>query len=421
MCLKLATRCNRGSIPASNQPQLAYILIEVSPDLTDKSGHLPVHPIIILDRSGPAMQDSLPAIKQALRDLVDLVQPGDYLSIVTLSGEILLTAQPVEKRAQLKRVIDNIHSIEEKRSAKSLAVALRQAYPEKTSGHMTRIVLMLGGAVDEEEQSEFLALSDQAATQQTPFIGVGVGYDWDERFLLQMIARSSGASPDSLAGEAYFVQSSEEIGEIASRLFCSLSVVARQTQVIARLVRGVEIRQVWQVLPLIKNITPTTIRDQVVTIPLGDLECDKVAFLIEVVLPPRASGIARIAQVEVNCVPEDDRPFKIETDLVVGFSMETGATNPLDCYVMDFVEIAQAYRLNCLALADIEAGNRQLAAQKFRQAAAILVSQNKTDLADRIRGEADYNLRQYGKISSEARKLILLTSRMMPRSDSADQ
>jgi hypothetical protein len=297
---------------------------------------------------------------------------------------------------------------------------LEHARLEQAAGCVPRLILVLGGAIEAEESDAFLAAGDQAASQQVSIAGIGVGYDWDEQLLLKIAARSTPVLPDWLAGTAYFVPSSEEIGETASDLFRWLCIFASQTQISARLVRGVEIRQVWQVLPLIKNWNAVSIRNQMVTIPLGDLNRGGAAFLIEAVLPPRAPGPARIAQIEATCTLRDSSLVRVEADLVVDFSIESGATNPLDSYVMDFVENAQAHYLNCQAMSDMEAGNPRAAAQKFRQAAAILVSQNRIDLADRIRGEADYNLRQYGKISSEARKLILLTGRKLPKLKNLD-
>jgi len=78
--------------------------------------------------------------------------------------------------------------------------------------------------------------------------------------------------------------------------------------------------------------------------------------------------------------------------------------------VMDMVEAAQAHELCVSAIADLDMAKRQEAAKKLRQAAAILTSQGNTLLAERVRGEADYNIHRYGQVSNEGRKLILLAS-----------
>jgi hypothetical protein len=190
-----------------------------------------------------------------------------------------------------------------------------------------------------------------------------------------------------------------------------MHVLGWDVHITQRFIRGVELRQAWRVAPSIHSLDLPFSQDPVMTLRSAELSQEGLAYLVEAVLPPRSAGVVRIAQTEVVHHSIKNVELRQEVDLLAEFSQDMGGTNPLNRYVMNFVEMAQACRLNLTAMAELDAGNRQAAIQKLRQAAAILVSQGHTDLADRIRGEADYNIRQYGQISSEGRKMILFTGR----------
>jgi hypothetical protein len=208
-----------------------------------------------------------------------------------------------------------------------------------------------------------------------------------------------------------YVPSPDEVAEVMQRVYRSLHVVARNVRITLRFMRGVEVRQLWRVAPAIHCIELPPTVEQVVNLDAAELSQAGMAYLVEAVLPPRSTGQVRVAQTEMNYTSLDNAEMHQNLDLVMEFSQDVEGTNPLNSYVMNFVDMAQVHRLNLAALDDLGAGNRQAAIQKFRQAAAILISQGHNELADRIRGEADYNVRQYGQISNEGRKMILLTGR----------
>ena len=120
-----------------------------------------------------------------------------------------------------------------------------------------------------------------------------------------------------------------------------------------------------------------------------------------------------MAHLVATCQQADLGEQSLMVDIVVSYAQDLSVTNPLDSYVMDVVETMQSFDLRIRALTDLEHGNTHDASQKLRQASAILTSQGNITLSERVRAEVDYNLRQYGQISLEGRKMILLSGRRM--------
>ena len=160
---------------------------------------------------------------------------------------------------------------------------------------------------------------------------------------------------------------------------------------------------------MIHEIGQNTIQGRAVVIPVGQLERDGAAFLLELMLPARPEGAVRVAQNDVVYRLPDVESGRESVDLILQYSQNAALVNQFD-QVMNVVEKVQAYRLQTQALNQAESGDVRAATQKLRQAVTLLLSQGETELAEQMQQEAD-NLEQSGELSSEGKKTIKLTSR----------
>jgi Ca-activated chloride channel homolog len=405
--MQVQTACHRTIIPSGDQPQSVFFLTEILPE--PELPRAPLNLALVLDRTGPVLKECLPGLKQALRDLVGQMTPQDTLSLASIGGEVIIPAQPVQDIQWIGRLIDRFMPAEEARSSAGIQEGLKQIQAGMGNGRINRLILVLGGEASQPVET-FRPLADQAFTMNTPLIAIGVGSTWDENLLFELADRSIGAPPGSMTGLTQHIPTPDDIFMIAREVFTALFAVGRQLKVRMLLSRRITVNHVWQVRPQIKKLDHLIMHEAPVVIPAGDLPQQGLAFLVEASFPPRAPGPVRVAQIEVSVQTQAGGLQSYCSDLIVYFASDSGGTNPLDAYVMDFVESAQAHEMCLQAIADLQVQHRQEAANKLRQAAAILISQGQAGLADRIRGEADYNIRQYGQVSKEGRKLILLAS-----------
>ena len=409
--IQLKSMCNRDAVAVINQPQLVYVLIELFPGKVLSRTRMPLNFALVLDRSGSMAGEKLRTMKEAVKNIIDQLEPVDVVSLVTFENrtQVLAPAQEAVNKDQLKRLVDQIHDGGGTKMALGLREGLSQVAQRQVADRVSRIVLLTDGeATDRLDDSRRLA--DQAGKQAIPIIGLGFGKDWNEEFLFDLADRSVLAKAGSQMGMVEYIPRPKDAMGIFQQVYQSMQVVAQNVQVTVRMVQGLEARRVWQVVPTIKDIGLDAIQGRAIVIPVGELEKGGAAYLAEIMLPPRPMGAVRIAQTDVTYTLAGQAQPREAADLVVNFTTDPSAVARLNGHVMNVVEKVQAYKLQTQALSEAEAGNVSAASQKLRQAVTILLAQGEAELADQMSQEAS-RLEQSGQMSNEAKKTIKLTSR----------
>jgi Ca-activated chloride channel family protein len=413
--LKLTSMCNRAAVPVIDQPQLIYVLTELVPGVAISNVRLPLNFSLVLDHSGSMAGEKLRTMKEAVNNIIDQLSADDIISIVTFQSrtEILASAQPATDKETLKRAVNKIRDGGGTNIAPALQVALRLVSQSLAPQRVSRIILLTDGeATDREEESRLVA--DQAGSSGVPIIGLGFGQEWKEDFLFDLADRSIQAAPGSRLGMADYIPTPKETEQIFKEVYQSMQVVARDVMVTLRMVQGLEARRVWQVAPLIRDLGHAVIQGRTIQIQTGQLDKSGVAYLAEIMLPPRPEGAVRIAQADLTYQTPEQGIQRQATDLVVQYSGDPALYNQIVGHVMNIVEKVQAFRLQTQALDDAQSGDVNNATRKLRQAVTILLSQGETELAGQMQQEADH-LEESGHVSNEGKKTIMLTSRKTVR------
>ncbi|NPV55454.1 MAG: VWA domain-containing protein [Anaerolineae bacterium] len=415
--LQLSALCNRQNVPVLEQPQLIYVLAEVTPGSTIANVRLPLNFTLVLDRSGSMAGEKLETMREAVKAIIDQLSPSDVISIVTFENktQVLVPAQSAADRAGLKGMVDNIKDGGGTVMAPAIREGLNQVSQFASPAYISRIVLLTDGeATDKFEASMHEA--DNAGARGIPIIGMGFGSDWKEDFLQEVADRSWLSSPGSDAGRVEFIRDPGSALQVFQEVLQSMHVVAQDVTVNVRMVQGLEARRVWQVVPLIKEMGTTAIQGRSVVIPVGDLEQGGAAYMVEMMLPPRPAGNVRIAQVDAAYNLPQSGPQREAVDLVINFTHDASLAGQLNGHVMNIVEKVTAFRLQTQALRDAEMGNVSGATQRLRQAVTMLINQGEHDLAQQMEAEAR-NLEEGKGISGDGAKTIRLTSRKTVRLD----
>ncbi len=409
--LRLTSTCNRAAVPVIDQPQLIYVLTELVPGTAISNVRLPLNFTLVLDHSGSMAGEKLRTMKEAVNHIIDQLGSEDIISIVTFQSrtEILVPAQPARDKEALKRAVNKIRDGGGTNVAPALQAGLSLVSQSLSPERVSRIVLLTDGeATDREEDSRRVA--DEAGSSGVPIIGLGFGQEWKEDFLFDLADRSIQAVPGSRLGMADYIPTPKEADQIFNEVYQSMQVVAQDVTVTLRMVQGLEARRVWQVTPLIRDLGHDVIQGRTIQIMTGQLEKSGVAYLAEIMLPPRPEGAVRIAQADLTYQAPEQSLQRQAADLVVQYSNDPALYNQVVGRVMNVIEKVQAFRLQTQALDDAQIGDVNNATRKLRQAVTILLSQGETELAGQMQQEAD-RLEESGQVSSEGKKTIMLTSR----------
>lgn len=409
--LKLTSMCNRAAVPVIDQPQLIYVLTELVPGKAISNVRLPLNFSLVLDHSGSMAGEKLRTMKEAVNHIIDQLGEEDIISIVTFQSrtEILTPAQPARDKEALKRAVNKIRDGGGTNVAPALQAGLRLVSQSLSPERVSRIILLTDGeATDREEDSRRIA--DEAGSSGVPIIGLGLGQEWKEDFLFDLADRSIQVASGSRLGMADYIPTPQDADRIFNEVYQSMQVVAQDVTVNLRMVQGLEARQVWQVAPLIRHLGKDVIQGRTIQVQTGQLEKSGIAYLAEIMLPPRPEGAVRIAQADLTFQAPEQGLQRQSADLVVQYSNDPAQYNQMVGRVMNVVEKVQAFRLQTQALDDAQVGDVTNATRKLRQAVTILLSQGETELAGQMQQEAD-RLEASGQVSSEGKKTIMLTSR----------
>lgn len=380
-------QCTTGkpNMPVTNTQQLAYVLIEAMPTGAITDVQMPLNFSLVLDHSGSMSGEKLRDLKEAVKLVLDQMGPQDYVSLVIFDdkADVLSPSQPVTNPGHLKSLVDRIKDGGGTEMSKGMKLGLAEVQKALDPSRVSRILLLTDGQTFGDED-RCRQLGADAGGLGIPITALGLGDDWNEE-LLDDVADASGGVSD-------FIDAPYKIEQhFRSTLQSMQATVVNNAQLILRLVQGITPRQVWRVLPLIAQLSPTALSDRDVQVYLGDLEKDQgQAVLVELLLPPRSAGRYRIAQAEVSY----DVPAmgivgeKARSDILLTFTDDPAMAQQYDPRVMNLVEKVTAFKLQTRALDEARLGNIAGATQKLRAAATRLLEMGEADLAAAAEEEA---------------------------------
>lgn len=413
--IELRQTLARPYLPATQTPQVAYVLIEIVPTAVAASVQMPVSVAFVLDHSGSMRGNKLRAMKTATGLALDRLSDDDTVAIILFNHEtiVLVPSQPAAGRESIKRLIGGIRDEGGTKIGRAMAAGLGEL-SRGPAGVTRRLVLLTDGETDKDER-ECIAMADQAGQLGVPISAFGVGNEWNDVLLAEIANRSRG--------EVEHLQRPELIED-------NFQAVVRQAQgsifeninATLRLVAGVQPRAAWQVVPLIKNLGYKPLAERTVVVPLEQIEKDnRRVLLFELMVEPKPAGQYRIGQFEVDYdIPQlGVRGEKAKTDLILQITSDAALTKQVNPQVMNIVEKVSAFKLQTRALEDIDAGNVAGATQKLQSAVTRLLNTGEADLAQTVQKEVQ-NLEQQGELSSEGQKTIRFGSRKTVRLSDLD-
>ncbi|HZB96323.1 MAG TPA: VWA domain-containing protein [Herpetosiphonaceae bacterium] len=413
--IQLRQTLARPYLPATQTPQVAYVLIEIVPTAAAANVQMPVNVAFVLDHSGSMRGNKLRSMKAAAGLALDRLSDDDTVAIVIFNHEtvVLVPSQQAAGRDGVKRLINGIRDEGGTKIARALAAGLGEL-TRGPQGALPRLVLLTDGETDKDER-ECIAMADQAGASGIPITAFGVGNEWNDRLLTEIATRSHG--------EVEHLQRPEQIEDnFQAVVQQAQGSVFQNANATLRLVAGVQPRAAWQVVPLIKNLGYKPLAERTVVVPLEQLEKDnRRVLLFELMVEPKPAGQYRIGQLEVDYdIPQlGITGEKARADLVLQITNDQALTKQVNPQVMNIVEKVSAFKLQTRALDDIEAGNVAGATQKLQSAVTRLLNTGETDLAQTVQKEVQ-NLEQQGQLSSEGQKTIRFGSRKTVRLSDLD-
>ena len=339
----LTHQVGKEFMPVTGGSQLAYVLLEAQPTEMMAQVRMPLNFALVLDHSGSMKGAKLKNVKEAVKMVIDRLEPTDYVSVVIFddTSQVIIPSMPANDKPGMKAAIDQIRDAGGTTMSLGMIQGLNELRRWNIPHAINRMILLTDG-VTYGDSERCRQLARDAAAAGIAIYPLGIGSDWDED-LLDTVGQLSGGMPAEFIRNA-----SDALTIFQQQLQSAVDVAVRNTTLIMRLPVGVTPKKAVKVLPIISDLGQSVLSDRQIVIPLGDLEKDKPqSVLVELMIDPRPAGLFRIGQAELSY----DVPIaglvseSIRDDIKVTFTQDANQAAAVNATVMNFAEKANAHRL----------------------------------------------------------------------------
>lgn len=339
----LAHQVGKDYMPVTGGSQLAYVLVETKPTELMAQVRMPLNFALVLDHSGSMKGPKLQNVKEAVKMVIDRLEPTDYISVIIFDDtcQVIIPSMPARDPIGMKAAIDRIRDAGGTTMSLGMTQGLNELQRWKIPNAVNRMILLTDG-VTYGDANQCRQLARQARSAGVSIYPMGIGQDWDEA-LLDDVGELSGGMP------AEFIRRPEDAMMIfEQQVQSAVAVAVRNATLTLRLPAGVTPKKAVLVLPIIKDLSQSSLSDRQVVLSLGDLERDNPqSVLVELMIDPRPAGIFRIAQAELTYdVPVANLVGEaVADDIKVTFTTDANEAAQVNPLVMNYAEKANAHRL----------------------------------------------------------------------------
>jgi Ca-activated chloride channel family protein len=106
----LAHQVGKDFMPVTGGSQVAYVLLEAKPTEMMAQVRMPLNFALVLDHSGSMKGAKLRNVKEAVKQVIDRLEPTGYVSVVIFddTSQVVIPSMPANDPLGMKNAIDQI-------------------------------------------------------------------------------------------------------------------------------------------------------------------------------------------------------------------------------------------------------------------------------------------------------------------------
>jgi Ca-activated chloride channel family protein len=404
--LLLQTLYSRRQVRPINEPQALYILLKVQPLVeSNVTSDAPLNLTLVLDRSTSMKGNRLQNLKSAVHHIMNDLGPDDVLSVVTFSdnAEVLIPAQYAEDLRSLKANISTLRASGATAILAGLKAGMNQIERYRHSRYVNHLVLITDGRTYGDEE-EALELASQAHERGIGISGMGIGEDWNDRFLDALASRTGGSST--------YITSTKSVSQFLEKRIRSLATAyAEQARLLVAPTPQVG-------LMTVARITPDPMMFDIETQPfaLGSVDgtqSSKILLEFRLELGPRKPGPLLVGRVDIGAqvLGASEGTERVFEDLSVEVASKGTDERP-PAELLDALSHLSLYRLQSRANDALEDGDIEEATRSLEYLATRLFEQGQEKLGQTALYEAR-RVAQTQSLSDEGAKQIKYGTRAL--------
>jgi len=394
---------SRQKMSLSDSAQLFYLLVEIAPPTHIVHARRPLNLCLVLDRSTSMQGTRLDSLKTAVNLIIDKLSHDDLISIVSYSdrAEVVIEPTHVQNKVHITNSVRSIRAsggTETYQGLKSAVDQMRQVPLDKYNNHL--ILLTDGHTYGDAELC--MELAKTANSLHIGLSAFGIGDEWNDKFLDQLVAPSGGRS-------AFIEQPAQIIDYLQERIQGLGTIHAQNLRLKKTFPESITLQYGFKLLPYAQPIELGGNE-----ISLGNLEGKgALAFLLELLLQPQEHETRITIPIEITAeiTDQNNQEQKINKQVQIFVTEKApDAEPPQD--IVKAVRMLNMYRINEKVWEDIEAGHVDVAATRLRHLTTRLLEAGEVQLAQQANAETE-RLSSLGELSEEGRKRLKFGTRAM--------
>jgi Ca-activated chloride channel homolog len=401
--LNVSIQATRQQLGAIDAPQVMYLLLNIQAPDSERFERMPLNLALVIDRSTSMRDERLNQVKAAAGLLIDQLTSKDNIALITFSdrAEVVSPAAPPNNIGALRAALRGITANGATEILQGLQAAANELRKNNSSDKINQLILFTDGHTY-GDAADCIALSEKLALEHIDVSAFGIGHEWNDQFLDQLVAPSGGQS-------AYIERPTQIIRNLQGRIHGLEARYAQNLSLSARFAAGVELRAAFKIAPFTQPLAVTPH-----TIILGALEKHTpLTILLEFVIQPQLPG--RSLHIPLNIsgdIPShqaQNQVFRHEYRLPI--VMEETPLDPPAALVAA-VRAYNFYHMNERVWEDVEAGQVDTAVTRLRRLTTRLLEAGHSDLAEQAYAETEL-LSRMGTLSLEGRKRLKYGTRSL--------
>lgn len=394
----ITVQASRETLPVSDTIQRLYLLVELKPPTADTQPHRPINLSLVIDRSTSMKGERLAHVKSAIELLINKLTPEDTLSIVSFSdrAEVVVSAQPVTDK---KNILFKLRSIQPSGGTEiyqGLNAGLKEMRQMPLDQYTNHLILLTDGHTY-GDADQCLNLVRQAAQMGVGCTAFGIGTEWNDHFLDQLVAPSGGQSQ--------YIENPAQILDYLQQRISGLGVIfARDLHMSMEFPQSVKLQFGFKLAPFAQPLALDG--DE---LKLGNIEGRRpLSFLLELNIEPQT--IPTRITIPLNfTTSQPANSFKHRYQITV---LKDVSPTPPPSELIKAVRLLNMYRMNEKVQDDVDAGDLESATKRMRHLSTRLLEAGQAKLAQQAYTEGE-RLASMGTLSLEGRKKLKYGTRAL--------
>jgi Ca-activated chloride channel homolog len=387
------------------EPQVLYLLLEILPQVrsstvsTKRDAGLNL--TLVLDHSNSMNGVRLDRVKIAATEIIEQLSEKDTLSVVSFNdrAEVVIPATSVQEKKSMVSRTRMMRASGGTEIFQGLSAGVKENRKHLSPNRVNHIILLTDGNTY-GDQDKCLKLARQVSTEGISISTLGLGSEWNDKFLDEIASTTGGSSG--------FIKSASAVVSFLNNQVQSLSnMFAERIQLIPAAPSNIDIEMAFKLTP-----SPQPLPHEEGIIQLGGMQYERpISVLLQVQVPANiAVDQQELMHVVVNgSLMLEQRVHTVQKDVVVGISNDPGYEDPPQ-KIFDALGKLTLYRMQERANEAIEQGNVREATQRLQNLATRLIEVGQEDLAEEAMQEVK-RLERTHMLSEEGRKTLKYQTR----------